>query len=160
MQGIKDLQLYVQVLMITSNIHSNCKFLFCRVLHVQHAFFSFTPANKSVTFSSCSRCWYQSSHCFCLSHQCLHYDWSVSSIVLNREIPFMISWCNYPHDLRNEKYKSVRQTLPPLFLQLSSHLSSVQLIFSHITIQTKQFQDSWICRQFFLNLTLKKQSSA
>ena len=46
MQGIKDLQLYVQVLMITSNIHSNCKFLFCRVLHVQHAFLSFTPANK------------------------------------------------------------------------------------------------------------------
>ena len=45
MHGIKNLQLYVQVGIITLNMVI-ASFLFCRVLHVQHAFFSFSPAVK------------------------------------------------------------------------------------------------------------------
>ena len=47
--------------------------------------------------------------------ECVYFDWSVSRIVLNREIRFMTSWYNFLPHLLNEKYENIRQTLPQQF---------------------------------------------
>ena len=67
--------------------YDNFKFLFRRGLHVQHAFFLLNSSNQILSSWRVRRVAVVDARaCFCMLHQCVHYDWSVSRIVLNGEI--------------------------------------------------------------------------
>ena len=112
MYGIKNLQLYVQVVIRTLNmvIASFCFVEYCMCSTL------FSPLLQQSNYL------------------CVYFDRSVSGTVLNREIRFMTSWCNCLRDLLHEKYKNVRQTLPQQFfcfhhtyLPFSWHFLTLQL---------------------------------
>ena len=103
---------------------------------MQHAFFSFTPAIK-----------------FLIRDVFVVFPLSMLKLA---EVRLMTSWCIYLRYLINRKYKTMKQILPQLFLLLSSHPSSVQLILFILQLRPNNF--SIVCRQIFLNSTLKKKS--
>ena len=111
MQGIEKFTV------VSSSCHYNLKFanfmfLLYRGLHVQHAFFSFTPAIK-----------------FLIRDVFVVFPLSMLKLA---EIRLMTSWSIYLRYLINKKSKTMRQILPQLFLLLSSHPSSVQLILERL----------------------------
>ena len=102
-----------------------------------------TPLNWMLNMVIASLCFVECCTCSTLfspllqqlNSYCVYFDWSVSSIILNKEIRFMSSWCNCLRDLLIEKYKNIRQTLPQQFFYF--HHTYLPFSWYFLTLQLR-----------------------